>query len=133
MQVEEIFIWEKKTKKNWRISPLDDYYYQSSGSVANQNAGFALVHQLADTKSCQTFCCVVSLIILQTTRKNSQRYYTTKRLIRDLLSNMPNCYVRAGEFWAGPLEYKYHAIFVLVWALFVLYEVQLPEYCTTMH
>ena len=45
MQVEEIFIWEKKTKKkNWRISPLDDYYYQSSSSVANQNAGFALVH-----------------------------------------------------------------------------------------
>ena len=26
--------------------------------------------------------------------KNSQRYYTTKRLTRDLLSNMPNCYVR---------------------------------------
>ena len=29
--------------------------------------------------------------------KNSQRYYTTKRLIRDLLSNTPNCYVRGGE------------------------------------
>ena len=41
------------------------------------------------------FCCVVSLSIftscavfkMQTTSKNSQRYYTTKRLIRDLLSN----------------------------------------------
>ena len=31
------------------------------------------------------------------TSKNSQRYYTTKRLIRDLLSNTPNCYVRGGE------------------------------------
>ena len=49
MQVEEVFIWEKKRKKNWRISPLDDYYYQSSSSVANQNAGFALVHWLGDT------------------------------------------------------------------------------------
>ena len=29
--------------------------------------------------------------------KNSRRYYTTKRLIRDLLSNTPNCYVRGGE------------------------------------
>ena len=27
---------------------------------------------------------------IQTTSKNSQRYYTTKRLIRDLLSNTPN-------------------------------------------
>ena len=35
---------------------------------------------------------------LQTTSENSRRYYTTKRLIRDLLSNTPNCYVRAGEF-----------------------------------
>ena len=33
-----------------------------------------------------------------TTRKNTQRYYTTKRLIRDLLSNTTNCYVRLGEF-----------------------------------
>ena len=28
----------------------------------------------------------------------AQRYYTTKRLIRDLLSNTPNWYVRASEF-----------------------------------
>ena len=34
---------------------------------------------------------------MQTTSKNSQRYYTTKRLIRDLLSNTPNCNVRGGE------------------------------------
>ena len=34
----------------------------------------------------------------QAMSKNSQRYYTTKCLIRDSLSNTPNCYVRAGEF-----------------------------------
>ena len=28
---------------------------------------------------------------IQTTSKNTQQYYTTKRLIRDLLSNTPNC------------------------------------------
>ena len=49
MQVEEIFIWGKKRKKNRRVSLLDDYYYQSPSSVANQNAGFVLVHQLGDT------------------------------------------------------------------------------------
>ena len=31
-------------KKNPRISLLDDYCYSSPSSVANQNAGFALVH-----------------------------------------------------------------------------------------
>ena len=40
----------------------------------------------------------VGRVKIQTTSKNSQRYYTTKRLIRDLLSNMPNWYVRASEF-----------------------------------
>ena len=40
----------------------------------------------------------VGRVKIQTTSKNSQRYYTTKRLIRDLLSNTPNFYVRAGEF-----------------------------------
>ena len=40
----------------------------------------------------------VGRVKIQTTSKNSQRYYTTKRLIRDLLSNMPNFYVRVGEF-----------------------------------
>ena len=34
------------------------------------------------------------------TSKNSQRYYTTERLIRDLLSNTPNSYVLAGVFRA---------------------------------
>ena len=29
---------------------------------------------------------------LQTKSKNTQRYYTTKRLIRDFLSNTPNCF-----------------------------------------
>ena len=49
MQVEELVIWGKKRKKNRRISLLDDYYYQTTSSVANQNAGFALVHLLGDT------------------------------------------------------------------------------------
>ena len=39
----------------------------------------------------------VGRVKIQTTSKNSQRYYTTKRLIRDLLSNTSNCYVRGGE------------------------------------
>ena len=44
MQVEKIFICGEKRKKNRRISLLDDYYYTTTSSVANQNAGFALVH-----------------------------------------------------------------------------------------
>ena len=44
MHVEEIFIWGEKRKKNRRISLLDDYYYKTTSSVANQNAAFALVH-----------------------------------------------------------------------------------------
>ena len=46
MQVEAIFIWGKKRKKSLQISLLDDYYDIDlyPGSVANQNAGFALVH-----------------------------------------------------------------------------------------
>ena len=39
----------------------------------------------------------VGRVKIQTTSKNSQRYYTTKCLIRDLLSNTPNYYVRGGE------------------------------------
>ena len=39
----------------------------------------------------------VRRVKIQTTSKNSQRYYTTKRLIRDLLSNTPNCSVCGGE------------------------------------
>ena len=38
---------------------------------------------------------------IQTTSKNSQRYYTTKRLLRDLLSSTPNWYVRASEYSQG--------------------------------
>ena len=34
----------------------------------------------------------IGRVKIQTTSKNSQRYYRTKRLIRDLLSNMPNWY-----------------------------------------
>ena len=63
-----------------------------------------------------TFCCVVSLSIftscayfdeplgrvkIQTMSKNSQRYYTTKRLIRYLLSNTTNCYVISRIFICG--------------------------------
>lgn len=40
----------------------------------------------------------IEQVKIQTKRKNSQRYYTTNRLIRDLSSNMPNCYVWMGEF-----------------------------------
>ena len=36
---------------------------------------------------------LVGRVKIQTTSKNSQRYYTTKRLIRYLLSNTPNWYV----------------------------------------
>ena len=41
---------------------------------------------------------LLDVLLCSITSKNSQRYYTTKRLIRDLLSNTPNFYVRAGEF-----------------------------------
>ena len=44
MQVEEIVFRGKKPKKNRRISLLDDYHYYTPSSVANQNAGFVLVH-----------------------------------------------------------------------------------------
>ena len=40
----------------------------------------------------------VGRVKIQTMSKTSQRYYRTKRLIRDLLSNTANCYVNAGEF-----------------------------------
>ena len=40
----------------------------------------------------------VGRVKIQATSKNSQRYYTTKRLIKDLLSNTPKFYVRVGEF-----------------------------------
>ena len=40
----------------------------------------------------------VGRVKIQTTSKSSQRFYTTKRLIRDLLSNTPNGCVREGEF-----------------------------------
>ena len=38
------------------------------------------------------------LVKIQTSSKNSQRHYTTARLIRDLLSNTLNCYLRPGKF-----------------------------------
>ena len=41
----------------------------------------------------------IGRVEIQTTSKNSQRYYTTKHLIRDLLiSNTLKFYVRVGEF-----------------------------------
>ena len=49
MQVEEISFRGKNQRKTLRISLLDDYYYYTPSSVANQNAGFALVHCLGDT------------------------------------------------------------------------------------
>ena len=44
----------------------------------------------------------VGRVKIQITSKHSQRYYTTKRLIRDLSSNTPNWYVRASEFRGLP-------------------------------
>ena len=53
----------------------------------------------------------VGVAKIQTASKNSQRFYTTKRLVGDLLSNTPNCYVRAGEFrghlFTGNARQKY--------------------------
>ena len=43
----------------------------------------------------------VGRVKIKTTGKNSQRYYTTKRLIRDLLSNTLNYYVRAVFIFRG--------------------------------
>ena len=40
----------------------------------------------------------VGRVKMQTTSNNSHRYYTTQRLIRDLLSNTLNCHLRASEF-----------------------------------
>ena len=42
---------------------------------------------------CIIFTRPTGLLKYGTTRKNTQRNYTTKRLIRDLLSSSPNCYV----------------------------------------
>ena len=39
----------------------------------------------------------IGRVKIQTTSKNCQRYYTTKHLIRDLLSNTPNCYSCGGR------------------------------------
>ena len=40
----------------------------------------------------------VGQVKIQTMGKNSQRYFTTKRLIRDLLSNTPKFYVCECKF-----------------------------------
>ena len=47
----------------------------------------------------------------------TRRYYTSKRLIRDLLSNMPNCFFHnfnpeQKTCLTGHLEHKYRALFV---------------------
>ena len=75
-------------------------------TMIGQGFDTMIVHHVINTSQ-QTFCCVVSLSIsgvvpyfdepvgrvkIQTTSKRSQQYYTTKRLIRDLLSNTPNCH-----------------------------------------
>ena len=53
----------------------------------------------------------VGRVKIQITSKNTQRYYTTKRLIRNLLSNTTNCYVSVGEFcghlFTGNARQKY--------------------------
>ena len=42
----------------------------------------------------------VGRVKIQTTSKNSQRYYTAKRLITDLLSHTTNFYVHVREYFA---------------------------------
>ena len=74
---------EKREKSIFRFLPL----------CACQLEKFALN---ISNISCQSSN--VSQSPQQTTSKNSQRYYTTKRLIRDLLSDTPTFYVHAGEF-----------------------------------
>ena len=79
--------------------------------------------------SYETFCCVVSLCVFTSCAvfwraRTAQRHYITKRLIRDLLSNKPNCFsfvtkiqLVACVLWTlltGPLQYKYRVIFALV-------------------
>ena len=83
------------------------------------------------------------LVKIQTTSKNSQKYYATKRLVTYLLSYTPNCYVRAGELrgyiFTGNAWQRYakrNGIgsstntardLYSFWALFVLYEVQIDN------
>jgi len=58
------------------------------------------------------------------TGKNSQRYYTTKRLIRDLLSKMPNCFF----FLATSIQFVTYLWYLYLFkVLFVLYKVQLDN------
>jgi len=51
-------------------------------------------HILWDVLLCFYKLCVFWRAQKQTTSKHSQRYYTTKRLTRDLLSNSLNCFFR---------------------------------------
>ena len=46
----------------------------------------------------------VGRVKIQTTSTNAQRYYTTKRLIRDFLSNTPDFYVRGGTELAREIQ-----------------------------
>ena len=54
MQVEEIFIWGSLLRRG--LFRAVDYYYKTTSSVANQNAGFALVLHLGDTKMALVGC-----------------------------------------------------------------------------
>lgn len=64
---------------------------------------------------------------MQITSKITQRYLTTKRLIRDLLSNTPNCYFSAGEIrgYLFAVHWSTNTVRYLFWVLFVLYDAQL--------
>ena len=103
-----------KTQRTGLQRPLLRY----SLSITEQRTAFVIERQQIYTKSYQTFYFVLLFRILksrqvkiQTTSKNCQRQYTTKGLIRDLLSNTLNCYVRAGEFreylFTGNTRQKY--------------------------
>ena len=61
----------------------------------------------------------IGRVKIQTMSKNSQRYYTTKRLARDLLSNTPNCSV------CGMRDRSMRSGMEFAW------EIQLTDWSTT--
>ena len=77
---------------------VSQHYYLLDTLVYISFSTFCCVISLSTFKSCAVFCERVGRVKILTTSKTTRRYYTTKCLIRDLLSNTPNCYVCAGEF-----------------------------------
>ena len=65
--------------------------WSMTGHPSNRSSGVQISRDIYSAKC-------VGRVKIQTTSKSSQRYYTTKLLIRYLLSNTPNLYVRASGF-----------------------------------